>query len=182
MSEPVVGPIWAFITVAGAGAPQPTGDGLYVGESPCSGCETGLPSRPFAFRSATAFTPRFAPLRGHGITTARALRRAAVTRHNAYADDVTASRMLSARCLRGSGTSAPAATRPRLRLPGTTRPRFALPGAQRRRVAVLRMRNGTSQSPFRLPLGDGLYAPVRPAPRSRHHHGARPAARCRVSP
>ena len=42
-----------------------------IGESPCSGCETGLPSRPFAFRSATAFAPRFAPLRSHGITTAR---------------------------------------------------------------------------------------------------------------
>ena len=51
-----------------------------------------------------------------------------------------------------------------------------------RRVAVLRMRNGTSKLPIRLPLGDSLGAPVRPAPGSRHHHGARPAARCRVSP
>ena len=82
-----------------------------VGESPCSGCETGLPSRPFAFRSATAFTPRFAPLRGHGITTARALRRAAASRHDPYANGLTASRMRSACCLRGSGTSAPAPLR-----------------------------------------------------------------------
>ena len=82
-----------------------------LGESPCSGCETGLPSRPFAFRSATAFTPRFAPLRGHGITTARALRRAAASRHDPYANGLTASRMRSACCLRGSGTSAPAPLR-----------------------------------------------------------------------
>ena len=82
-----------------------------IGESPCSGCETGLPSRPFAFRSATAFTPRFAPLRGHGITTARALRRAAASRHDPYANGFTASRMRSACCLRGSGTSAPAPLR-----------------------------------------------------------------------
>ncbi len=33
-----------------------------------------------------------------------------------------------------------------------------------RSVAVLRMRNGTSQSPFRLALGDNPCAPVRPAP------------------
>jgi hypothetical protein len=33
-----------------------------------------------------------------------------------------------------------------------------------RSVAVLRMRNGTSQSPFRLALGDNHWAPVRPAP------------------
>ncbi len=33
-----------------------------------------------------------------------------------------------------------------------------------RSVAVLRMRNGTSPSPFRLALGDNRYAPVRPAP------------------
>jgi len=31
--------------------------------SPCSGCETGHPSRPFALRSATVFVPRYAPLR-----------------------------------------------------------------------------------------------------------------------
>ena len=29
---------------------------------------------------------------------------------------------------------------------------------------MLRMRNGTSQSPFRLALGDNHFAPVRPAP------------------
>ena len=39
--------------------------------SPCSGCETGRPSPPFAFRSATAYGPRFAPLRGHGSGTTR---------------------------------------------------------------------------------------------------------------
>ena len=39
---------------------------------------------------------------------------------------------------------------------------------------MLRMRNGTSKSPFRLPLGDSLCAPVRPAPGPRHQHGARP--------
>ena len=33
-----------------------------------------------------------------------------------------------------------------------------------RSVAVLRMRNGTSQSPFRLALSDNPGAPVRPAP------------------
>ena len=41
------------------------------------------------------------------------------------------------------------------------------PGCQtrsHRSVAVLRMRNGTSQSPFRLALGDNHCAPVRPAP------------------
>jgi len=67
-----------------------------IGGSPCSGCETGLPSRPFAFRSATATTPRFAPLRGHGIATARARRRAAASRHDPYANGLTASRMCSA--------------------------------------------------------------------------------------
>ncbi|MEA3278622.1 MAG: sigma-70 family RNA polymerase sigma factor, partial [Pseudomonadota bacterium] len=45
-------------------------------------------------------------------------------------------------------------------------------GKQRRSVAVLRMRNGTSQSPFRLPLGDSLYAPVRPAPGPQLRHFA----------
>ncbi|MEA3278396.1 MAG: DEAD/DEAH box helicase, partial [Pseudomonadota bacterium] len=44
--------------------------------------------------------------------------------------------------------------------------------AQIRSVAVLRMRNGTSQSPFRLPLGDSLYAPVRPAPGPQLRHFA----------
>ena len=43
-------------------------------------------------------------------------------------------------------------------VPATTRPNWG------RSVAVLRMRNGTSQSPFRLALGDNPCAPVRPAP------------------
>ncbi len=46
------------------------------------------------------------------------------------------------------------------------------PGSENRSVAVLRMRNGTSQSPFRLPLGDSLYAPVRPAPGPQLRHFA----------
>ena len=33
---------------------------------------------------------------------------------------------------------------------------------------MLRMRNGTSQSPFRLALGDNPGAPVRPAPGHRY--------------
>ena len=37
-------------------------------------------------------------------------------------------------------------------------------GRTARSVAVLRMRNGTSLSPFRLALGDNPGAPVRPAP------------------
>ena len=45
------------------------------------------------------------------ITTARALRRAAASRHDPYANGFTASRMRSACCLRGSGTSAPAPLR-----------------------------------------------------------------------
>ena len=38
------------------------------------------------------------------------------------------------------------------------------------------------QVPKMTALGDSLCAPVRPAPGSRHRHGARPAARCRASP
>ena len=36
---------------------------LRFGVSPCSGCETGRPSPPCAWRSATTLRPRFAPLR-----------------------------------------------------------------------------------------------------------------------
>jgi len=148
---------------------EPIGD--RVGESPCSGCETGLPSRPFAFRPATATTPQFAPLRGHGITTARALRRAAAPRHDSYANGLTASRMRSACCLRGSGTSAPAAptpTRPRLRLPGTKRPRFALHGAQR---GLTRRRSRGPRDAWTRPAP--LQGQTHCNPRFREHGGPR---------
>jgi len=68
----------------------------------------GTSQSPFRLPLGDGLYARFAPLRGHGITTARALGRAAAARHDPYANGLTASRMRSACCLRGSGTRAPA--------------------------------------------------------------------------
>lgn len=54
--------------------------GWRTGVSPRPGCETGRPSRPFAFRSAIASMLRCAPLKGHSIGTAPALSRTVAPR------------------------------------------------------------------------------------------------------
>gem|GEM_PF-3895590 len=110
-----------------------------------------------------------APLRGHGFGTSR-LRQTPTT------NGLTAYRMrLHLACV-SSGTYGPFATsasRSRLRLPRTTRLalRASLAGSERRfnqSVAVLGMRNGTSQSPFRPALGRQL---VRAADAPLRGHG-----------
>jgi transposase len=77
--------------------------------------------------------PRSAPLRGHGIGPARALRRVAAPRHVPYANALTASRMRLHTAFAASGPLGPfatAAARPRLRLPGADRLRSALPAGR----------------------------------------------------
>ena len=103
-----------------------------VGVSPCSGCETGLPSPPFALRSATTLVPRFAPLRATA-TSRRAPKGAVGLRHGPTSNGLTAYRMRLhlASAAAGLRPSATPARRPRLRLPGTTGLRFALHGRQR---------------------------------------------------
>ena len=103
-----------------------------VGVSPCSGCETGLPSPPFALRSATTIVPRFAPLRATA-TSRRAPKGAVGLRHGPTSNGLTAYRMRLhlASAAAGLRPSATPARRPRLRLPGTTGLRFALHGRQR---------------------------------------------------
>ena len=101
--------------------------------SPCSGCETGRPSPPFALRSATTLVPRFAPLRATAALR-RAPKGAVGLRHDSASNGLTAYRMRlhlasAAVRLRPSATSA---RRPRRRLPGTTGLRFALHGRQRK--------------------------------------------------
>ena len=64
----------------------------WLGVSPCSGCETGLPSPPFALRSATTLVPRFAPLRATA-TSRRAPKGAVGLRHGPPSNGLTAYRM-----------------------------------------------------------------------------------------
>ena len=107
---------------------------LFIGVSPCSGCETGRPSPPFAFRSATTRVPRFAPLRATA-SSRRAPKGAVGLRHGPTSNGLTAYRMRLHLASAASGLrpSATPARRPRLRLPGTTGLRFALHGRQRKR-------------------------------------------------
>jgi len=107
-------------------------DSIVVGVSPCSGCETGLPSLPFALRSATTIVPRFAPLRATA-TSRRAPKGAVGLRHGPTSNGLTAYRMRLHLASAASGLrpSTTPARRPRLRLPGTTDLRFALHGRQR---------------------------------------------------
>ncbi len=105
-----------------------------VGVSPCSGCETGHPSPPFAWRSATTLwprPPRSGSRRRHDESPAGTVGLC----HDPTTNGSTACRMRSASRLHGSGTCgpcAPPAARARRRLPGTTGLRFALHGRQRR--------------------------------------------------
>ncbi len=101
--------------------------------SPCSGCETGHPSPPFALRSATTIRPRpprSGSRRRHDESPAGTVGLC----HDPTTNGSTACRMRSAYRLHGSGTCGPCATpaaRSRRRLPGTTGLRFALLGRQR---------------------------------------------------
>ncbi len=104
-----------------------------VGVSPCSGCETGHPSPPFALRSATTMgpqPPRSGSRHRHDVPPAGTIG----LDHDPTTNGSTACRMRSAYRLHGSGTGGPCvppAARSRRRLPGTTGLRFALHGRQR---------------------------------------------------
>ena len=114
---------------------RPAGS-LVFGVSPCSGCETGRPSPPFALRSATTRVPRFAPLRATA-TSRRAPKGAVGLRHGPPSNGLTAYRMRLhlASAAAGLRPSATPARRPRRRLPGTTGLRFAFHGRQRGRIS-----------------------------------------------
>ena len=104
-----------------------------VGVSPCSGCETGHPSPPFALRSATTMRPR-PPRSGSGLRHDVSPVGTVGLCHDPTTNGSTACRMRSAYRLHGFGTGgpyAPPAARSRRRLPGTTGLRFALHGRQR---------------------------------------------------